>query len=290
MSDTNVEDETATQPGVRGGPSETDAWTVAAPQQARLGRAARRSWWLIALMGILLGGAGVVAGSQRQPEYSSEALLTVGQADLPTQTLPGYAQATQNLAGTYSRFVSGEDVLAPVARRNGLTYIQARDQVVGTRVPESSVFSIIATSPSRETAINLARQVAASTTAYIARLTNEGRRAAVTAFQHFQSATGRATRRRANLSRLRDQQGTSTRVIAKLDAEAAAAELIASTYAGIYQQARQPNAQGFKGAELLVPAVTATSDKQSYIERLGFVGLAVGLLFGLALAVLREGR
>lgn len=267
--------------------------TAGAADPGRLGRAARRSWWIILLFALIIGGAGVATAMQREPVWSSEALLTVGRADLATQTLPGYAQATQNLAGTYSRLVSGEKVLGPVARRNRLSYVDLRNRIIATRVPETSVISISAESPSRQTAITLTKQVAASARAYVAVLTNSGQQDARKAYTRFLSATNRATRRRALLTRLRDREGSSTaRIarIARLDAKAAAAELIASTNAGIYQAARQPNAQSFKGAELLVPAVAASSDQDSYVQRLGFIGLVVGALFGLALAVLREGR
>ena len=47
---------------------------------------------------------------------------------------------------------------------------------------------------------------------------------------------------------------------------------------------------GFKGVEVIVRPVAATSDRRSYVQRLGFVGLAVGVLAGLAAAVTREGR
>jgi hypothetical protein len=65
---------------------------------------------------------GVLAGSQVPVRYTSEVRLSVGQNSLKTLSVPGYVQATEQLAGTYARYVNtGSAGLDDVGARLGLS-------------------------------------------------------------------------------------------------------------------------------------------------------------------------
>jgi type II secretory pathway pseudopilin PulG len=78
-------------------------------RRAAIGPAARASVVskvLAVLAVVAFTAAGVFAGSQAPVRYTSEVRLSVGQNSLKTLSVPGYVQATQQLAGIYARYVN----------------------------------------------------------------------------------------------------------------------------------------------------------------------------------------
>ena len=68
--------------------------------------AVRRYWWLLGALGVIGAAlAYVVAREERKPIYTAEARLAVGRIDVSTQSIPGFATASQLLADSYSRAI-----------------------------------------------------------------------------------------------------------------------------------------------------------------------------------------
>ncbi|MBV9801885.1 MAG: hypothetical protein JO130_01780, partial [Solirubrobacterales bacterium] len=92
---------------------------VPPPTSTGLGRAIARHPFLVVLPAIFLLAAGIFAGTKKHPTYSASAMINVGRSDIITQATPGYVQAAQVLATSYSRVVMSEHVSLPVARQLG---------------------------------------------------------------------------------------------------------------------------------------------------------------------------
>src|SRR5215475_513841 len=64
--------------------------------------------FIVLLPAILLLAAGIVVGGKKHPTYSAAATINVGKADIATQATPGYVQASEALAASYSRLVTSQ--------------------------------------------------------------------------------------------------------------------------------------------------------------------------------------
>src|SRR5689334_12701293 len=74
--------------------------------------AVRRYWWLLIALGAIGAAAAyLVAGEERKPVYTAEARLAVGRIDVSTQSIPGFATASQLLADSYSRAIVATNVI-----------------------------------------------------------------------------------------------------------------------------------------------------------------------------------
>jgi len=88
----------------------------------QLARTGKRWVFLAVLLAVTCTVGGVFVGSQVPVRYTSEVRLSVGQSSLKTLSVPGYVQATEQLAGTYARYVNtGTEGLDDVGARLGLS-------------------------------------------------------------------------------------------------------------------------------------------------------------------------
>lgn len=274
-----------------------DQPTGQAPQHGSpIGSAIKRHTILIVFLCIALCAAGVAVGVfVRSPEYSAKAELSVGQADLATQSTQGYAQAVQNLASVYSRLVKSSTVVEQVAKETGRTPQDVAGHVTASATPSSSVFYVKTTGDSKAEALKLNRTTVDATQAYIVKLGNNGQADAESAFARFKSATAKSAalrQRIAHLEALRDagKATPSQKELADLNARANTYDLIAQTYGDQYQTSSQPTNKQFKGADIVNRPFSASSDTSSWAQRLGAAGLLFGVLLGVAIALLIEGR
>ena len=87
----------------------------------QLARSGKRWVFLAVLLAVMCTAGGAYAGSQVPVRYTSEVRLAVGQNSLKTLSVPGYVQATEQLAGIYARYVNtGSAGLDDVGTRLGL--------------------------------------------------------------------------------------------------------------------------------------------------------------------------
>jgi hypothetical protein len=255
--------------------------------------AARRHAGLVALTVLLALGAALAYGLLRSPQYTAEARVTVGQISVATQGIPGFVTAASGLASAYSRAVDAPPVVRRAAAAAAVPEGEARDAVSASPIPDAPLFRVEAESDARGRAIALANGAAEGVIDYV-RLVN--RRADVR--QGIRSRYGRVSR---DVQRLRLARDAARRSFDRRETADTRERLQAAT--GRYDTARLEQEalrnvygsaiQGASAAnllQLLAPATEAESDRRSVLERLLLTGLLGGLVLGLALAMLREGR
>jgi hypothetical protein len=102
-------------------------------------------WPIVVLFVLLFAAGGYYVSTTRSPDYTSTATINVGRTDVRVQALPGYVQGAQALASSYSRVVTSDEIVDPVAKRLGLTPGDVRSRLSATPIAGSPIFSISAT-------------------------------------------------------------------------------------------------------------------------------------------------
>jgi hypothetical protein len=250
---------------------------------------AQRRWKLLVILAVLFGVAGGAAGYLRSPVYTARAELSVGEASLATQSLPGYASAVQNLAGVYSRLVTGTSVISPASNEIGVSGSDLASRVSASPVPASSVFRISVEAGSARSAVAQNRIVVREAVNYIATLSNDGSKDTARARNGYYRAARRASAKRLEAGRLQDRDGSSA-TIARLNARAALYQQDAQVWSQRYQASATATNQDFKGAEVLAPALSAADDRSSWTQKLALIGIVVGLLVGVAIGTSLDRR
>lgn len=254
------------------------------------GEAVRMRWWLILLLALLLAGAGIALGLDRSPTYGAESRLSVGSFDAATQSVPGYVEASEDLASAYSRIAESDVVLGRVARESGMSLVEIRDRVTAAPIPESPVLRIDATGPSAESATGLATAATGTLRSYINESQDPDARSdeLLGEFRKWSrvAVTLEARLERRRQARERDRGAVSADLIQQTEAAAEVARLRADGTATAYQSARERDRA--EGADLTVieSPQAADSDRLAVVQQLGFVGLVGGGIVGAALAVL----
>jgi hypothetical protein len=231
---------------------------------------------ILTLLPILLMVGGAIAfGLTREPTWTSEARLSVGELTPSTQSAPGIAEANQQLASAFSRAIDARRVVTPVSRELGLTSSEVERRLDATPIPESPVLSVSGTGPSERDAVAIARSGTSSLVRYIRRLGDtapEERR-----------LLGELTEARREVARLQEQSvvdGPNP----DLDAAQLRAEALESQYLEI---TRHP---GSTPVTELNPAEAGTSDRETVLKLAIVVAALAGIAVGAALATSREAR
>jgi uncharacterized protein involved in exopolysaccharide biosynthesis len=243
--------------------------------------AIRRNFPLVILPVLLLVGAAVAYGLQREPTYTSEARLNVGGVNLTIQTIPGYTTAVQQLAVAYSRAIDATPVVTRAGRKVGLPPAQVADQVSATPIQGSPVIRVRATSKKSGEARRVADAAAASLVHYALDL-NSGSEQSARLLRDFKQATREmeahgARARRFPPTSARYKRAKTREDIARLEAQTAGA---------LYQRSLSGQATTTL-IQKLAPAATPTSDRNSVLQQFIAGGLVGGLLIGIGLALLR---
>src|SRR3954470_20607781 len=117
----------------------------------------RRHKLLAALPLIFLAVFAVAYGMRRDPTYTAEARVGVGGLDLAQPgALNGFSDATETLAATYSRVITADDVIEPLAKDLHITPSAARGRISASPVPGSSIIRVSATGLSAGAAVTTA--------------------------------------------------------------------------------------------------------------------------------------
>jgi uncharacterized protein involved in exopolysaccharide biosynthesis len=268
------------------------------PPRPTVGDAMRRCWPLVLIAILAFGAAGAYYGHSRPPVYKATASLTVGLADLTTQTVPGFAVGGEVVASAYSRSIQSDGVIVPAARALRMTPGQVRSRVTSTPVPSSPIFTITATGASPGDSVRVANAVSRSMIAYgRSRSSSAGAFAAL--LQRYRQAVRRRNQARSRVARLRSAassgstsstgssasgNGTLAEARADLQTEELRMDSLAEQY-----RSRAAAPGSTPPVQRLVDATGASNDRSSRVQLYGAIGALAGLCVGGALAVLFTG-
>jgi capsular polysaccharide biosynthesis protein len=244
---------------------------------------------LIALLPvILLIGAAIAIANQRKPTYSAESRVAIGSFAPSEEAAPGAAFAGTQFASAYSRAITAEAVVRPVARDTHLAPGVVRSRLAATPVPDSPFLRIQATGPTAQSAEGLASAATSSLMDYIrhsggtnAQATRllQRFRAAQAKTESASTAVGRAKR---SVSKSPDDHGARNR-LEKAQTDLETATLKARGLRAAYLQQAQNTTSGIP-VRVLNQADAATSDAGQKLRLILTVAAAAGIALGVALA------
>ena len=263
--------------------------------------AVRASPLVVIVAIIVFAGAGVAAGLVRQPKYSATARLAVLHLNFAAAgALSGFSTAGPVLAETYSRAISADGVVDPLASRFHTSAGTLRDELAAAAIPLSPVFTVTSTTSSPSSAVALVNDASAQLSTYLERVNRsdpDGRRL-LTMLTRAESNLAFARARKVVLASTlgvgpASSNANLTAANANLLANAQAAINDAADQVGAARAAYQLNILGSASTQYLQvvqSAISASSDRRSKLVLLAFAGAAVGLGLGVSLAVLRFAR
>jgi uncharacterized protein involved in exopolysaccharide biosynthesis len=248
---------------------------------------------LVVAILVVCAGAGLALGLARSPIYTAESRLGVGNTDIESQSLPGYVAATQSLAGSYSRAIDSDTILARLSRTLGQPPALLAGRLSASPVAESSVIRVGSRSTSAADAVRLANAGSSALVAYVRGL-GASSAESMKVLTNLRSTTLR-------LERLRDlRQALAKRYAAapteRLQARMQTAAADASTAEaqvkalGVQYAADQQNMPKDAFISVLHTATGAASDRRSALQLRIFTGGVAGLLFAAALTTALANR
>ena len=274
-----------------------------------IGSSALRHPVLVGLMAIVGLLAGLAVGYEHPVTYSAQVQLIVGRtADLAEDQVPGLAQAVQGLAADYARLISSSTVISATEANLGRSSLPGT--LTASPVAQSSVIDVSASAPTKANALNLADAGAAALTKVVTQVTNDTQAqlspimAAFTkADTAYEQATARYNQLEHQLNVLLAQEGNrkptaKQRAAEKvLNAQIVAAATTADTdrleanaYQNQYFTALPPLQTQQEMVQQVGQATYTGSNRSSYVEAAGLVGLVGGVVVGLAIASWVESR
>jgi capsular polysaccharide biosynthesis protein len=262
------------------------------PPTGLFGRAARRFWWLIALLAVVCAAIGVAAGTQRDPVYTAANQLNVGTLDAQTQAVPGYVEAAKSLASSYSRLAVTDDVLAPVGQKVGLSAKGVKGLVSVTPVTDNPIITVRAEGSSEPAARRLSDTLADQLVTSVSTIDRRDEQTA-RLLNRFRAASQRASRYEEELRTLRarrenDAASVSLTRIERAQSRAETERLQAQALSTQYSSAAA-RGTGAAGIERFGEQ-SVSNDRSRKIQQLGLVGAIAGAALGLAGAVLLTAR
>jgi capsular polysaccharide biosynthesis protein len=226
---------------------------------------------------------GLLVGVTRDAVYSAEARINVGRVDVPAYTLQGVTIGNSTLAASYARAIVAPEVIDRAAREVGIPPNEARNNLTGSQVPKSTLIQIEADGSSSAEAQALANAAALQLIRYVTRL--NVRQQEDRALQRFRQAEARVERARTKVIRISSRRPSSAAAerarinlrTAQLHARSVGARVLQATVA--------PSPENL--LQLVVPAATADSDRDTVLQESLLIGLVAGIVLGFGLALLR---
>jgi hypothetical protein len=258
--------------------------------------AALRRHWFVALVPVILFVAGaVVLGTKRPPRYSTTANLSVGHVYVNSAAgIPTIIDATQSLAGVYSRAIHSDTVSRDTRR---LLKNQDSAPVAGTLsatpIPDTPLIKVSAESSSGREAVLLANAGATALAAYVNRQVRDNGASATLSRRYREAAlvyrqrldTRNRLKHRYNNRPTRKNKAARDRAAAAADTAFLRREALQASYEAAVQ-----GGTSSIGVEVFSNATSAASDRTEKMQLFVFVGLLGGLAAGAALALLRASR
>lgn len=261
-------------------------------EQVGVLEAMRWYWRLVLIPVVLLVGAGLALGLLRAPVYTATANLNVDFGAQNPSSLSGSVTAAQALADSYARAVDATPVVLEVARKTGIPREEVTDHMSATPIPDTTVVKVSGTADSADAATKLANVSGTALTRYIATL-NGTRQGSTPVLAEFRQAES------VYQDRLRRQEELAARVEANPSDEAAGQELQRArvkTQVALLKKNSVGELYGTSQQAYVAPlrflnvATSASSDRLSRLQLLGFIGLIAGLAVGAALATVKANR
>jgi hypothetical protein len=256
--------------------------------------ALRRHWFVAIVPLLAILGAAVALGLTRRPVYTAKVSLSVGKlAVTNVAAIPGLVDASRALASNYSRAIYGTAVSKDAARRLRTTPAEVVAHVSATPVPDSNLFRVTGTASTAANAVAYANVTSSSLVAYLRRLsaTAAGDNGVFVRFQRVALTYSRRREEEQTLKRrLGPRPGPSDQArISHAEALTQTALLRREGLRLAYQTTQQAGTTTIP-VQILAPATSATSDRNSKLQLFVFIGLLAGLASGTALAILRGNR
>jgi capsular polysaccharide biosynthesis protein len=249
----------------------------------------RRHPLVVILPAVLLLVVGIVVGAKTSPTYSAGATVNVGKSDINTQATPGYVQAAQALASTYSRVAMSQHVAIPVARQLNQSPAAVGGHITAVPIPNSPTFTITATGSSPQAAVTLANASVKALLTYVNQTATQqgGSTQLISQYQAAETKSDRLALTAGNLQarlRLHRHGVTASQVTAaKVASQVAAlkAQSLSGAYLNLGTNGSAPSLDVLQN-----PTSATSSNRKTNIEKYGIVGLVAGLAIGIAFAVL----
>jgi uncharacterized protein involved in exopolysaccharide biosynthesis len=252
-----------------------------------LASAVARHPFLVVLPTIILLAAGIVVGAKKAPTYSSTATINVGKADIATQSTPGYVQASEALAASYSRLVTSQHVAVPAARAVGEPPSSVASRISAVPIPNEPTFTITATDSTSASSVRLAQAAVAAIQKFAAKSQTQqgGPPQLLSKYNKLQTqadelnakAEQLAGRLQVNTLGVTQAQVTNAKVAAQT--ASLQAQALSNQYLTLAQNGAAPSLD-----VLIDPTSPTSTNRTSNLEKYGVVGAVAGLVIGIALA------
>ncbi|MGA2455499.1 MAG: hypothetical protein ABSG93_18480 [Solirubrobacteraceae bacterium] len=244
---------------------------------------------LVCLFAVVLAVIGAGYGGSRAKTYTASATLQVGQVNPNSPGFYGYVQSAASLATAFSRAISAEPVLATIQHKLGLAPSVASGRLSSAPIPVAPAFRVIATGPTKAAALELANVAAEAVIVYEG-TSNSGNPEAESLLHEYREASLQLQQAAIGLAHAGAGKDASADALARAAADKNAAEVRLRAIGNSYISAVASQAPRSGLVSLLAGATTASNDRSSKVELLGFIGLLAGIMAGCAAAVLRERR
>lgn len=242
---------------------------------------------------------GAVVALAQPTTYTAEARLAVAGSDLAAQAVPGFALASQELAGNYARYVNNAQAQDALEEEIGADAGSVRD-VSASPIAESNVVRIDVEADDAETAVAAADRVSQA----LVEAVNEGAEAAdgpEATLQSYTDLSSQVAQAQQDVAAAQAAQGRAT---AAEDADAVArstADLVAATSRLSILQVQQEalgdryrslvsRADSSTDLSTVMAAAVTGSDRTARVQRLGLLGLVAGAAAALGLSAWRDRR
>jgi hypothetical protein len=261
------------------------------PPSRSLGSSIARHPFLAILPAIFLLAAGIVAGTKKHPTYSASATINVGKSDIITQATPGYVQAAQVLASSYSRVVMSQHVSVPVAHALGESVGAVSTHLVAAPIPDEPTFTITATSSSSQGAIKL-DNAAVNAVVHFANVSQTQQGSPSQLLSQYVADQSRADALHSKSASLAGKMssgvgGVTQAQVTKAQVAAQVAALQAQAAGAAYSSLTENGVAPV--LDVFDTATDATGNRTTNIEKYAVIGLVAGLVLGVALAALVGG-
>ena len=245
----------------------------------------------VLLFTVLLAAAGVFLGYNRAPTYTASSQLLVGNLSISDPSaIPGAVSASRSLADVYARLIYANEVRENI---DEATEGSPPATVDATQIVETPLVRVVATSASEDDAVAYSNAGAKALSNYVNNLKSPGSDVDPVA-KRYRAAALVYNQKLQELKQLKDRFGSSVNSdeqaqLNDAESEVQTAKLKRTALGAIYQRGQniriaQPSLNVF------VSAKSASSDRAPTMQITGGIGLAAGLVLGIAVAMLRTAR
>jgi uncharacterized protein involved in exopolysaccharide biosynthesis len=248
---------------------------------------------LVVLPIFVLGGLGLVYGALRDPEYTAQTRISIGQLNLTSQGVPGYASAGASLAAAYARTIDAPQVVRKTARAVTLSVEDVRASLSASSIPDSPLFFVEATTTDDDRSVQMVNVASQALIEHVLDI-NARTDLRQQLYEKFAGAAAKTARLRLEQQeaqrRYEEEPTEENRLsLVKLNAQRQQAALRRDTLRNLYA-----NAAGGELAQnllqIIAPADHATSDRANQLKKWVLTGALAGLVLGLILASVAESR